>query len=150
NELAAPGEGPVDEELRRLRMRRLADDADVDRDGGHALRRRHELDLGALFLVERVARILGERANAVLALGEPVEELRARVEALWLLFGELLPEVVAVHLAQDVPLRVLHARGGELGADPTLEGRVIDVLPRLRRLLGLHPGAVIRDPREAN
>jgi hypothetical protein len=45
---------------------------------------------------------------------------------------------------------VLHARGGELHADAVPVGGVVDVLPRLRRLLGLELGPVVGDAGEAD
>src|SRR4029078_7074267 len=77
-----------------------------------------------------------------------VEELSARVETLGPLLGELLPEVVAVDLPQQIPLGGLHARGRQLRADAVLERGLQDVLPDLRRLLRLHFPFVVGDARE--
>src|SRR5215472_14271428 len=148
--LAAIGDGPVHEELGRFRMWSAIDHAEDGGGGGQAVGRRHELDVRALVLEQRVAAVLGERAHAIVALGEAVEELSAGVEAAGTLLGELLPEVVAVELAEHVPLRVLHPGRGELGADAVLEGGIQDVLPRLGRLLRLHFAAVVGDAREGD
>src|SRR6185436_19207132 len=148
--LSAVRQRPVQEELRGLRMRRLVHDADEDRGRGQPVGGGDEVDLGALLLEQGVARVLRERTDAIVPLREPVVELGARVEALGPLLGELLPEVVAVELPERVPLRVLHAGGGELRADTVLVRRAQNVLPRLRRLGGLHLALVVGDAREGD
>ena len=61
-------------------MRRLVDDAVPQRAGGQAVGRRDECNVGALVLLQQVARELREAADLVVALGQPVEQLRARIE----------------------------------------------------------------------
>src|SRR5215468_2308868 len=148
--LAAIGDRAVHEKLGRFGMWSAIDHAEDGGGGGQAVGRRHELDVRALVLEQRVTAVLGERAHAIVALGETVEELSAGVEAAGALLGELLPEVVAVELSEHVPLRVLHAGGRELGADAVLECGIQDVLPGLGRLLRLHFAAVVGDPREGD
>src|SRR5215510_8837571 len=75
--LAAIGDGPVHEELGRFGMRSAIDHAENGGGGGQAVGRRHELDVRALVLEQRVAAVRGERAHAIVALGEAVEELGA-------------------------------------------------------------------------
>ena len=131
-------------------MRSLVHRAENQRGRDQPFGRGDELHVRAARLVEDVGRILGERRHVVVAFREPVEQLHARVKGARALLGEFLPEIVAVDLAQQVPLHVLDPGRRNLAGDLVAEARVVDVLVGLRDVRAGDLGLVVGEAREGH
>ena len=146
--LAAQRHVPVDEQPRGLPVRALVRHAAEERGRRQAVGGRHELDRGTSLLDQQIAGIFGQHAKLVVALGKTLELLGARVEPARTDLRELAPELVAVELAQFVPLHELHAGVGHLHIGAVVPDRLGDVLPALGRILRLHLLGVVGEARE--
>src|SRR6185369_8090960 len=101
----------------RFRMRRLANRAHDERGCDQSVRWGDEFDVGTLLLEEDVGGVFTDRSNLVVAFGEPVEQLHARIKRMRVLLCKLFPEAGPIEFAQRVPLHELQSGRRNLAAD---------------------------------